>query len=913
MSRPDNADHSNGAELKARAMNRDAEILRRAGHFAEAEPLYRSALAIHARHSAPTSVSWAICRDNFGTLLAETGRLSEAVEQHRQALVVFRAYPNHPVDIAICASNLGQTYALLGNQDGAVRYLREAKRLHEEAGHLGLDYAGTLTGLARLERDPAMAEQLLRHALAVCADAGPGSEEVFITATNSLGALLTMDGRYDEAQELLEPAAGLAEVILGAQHPCTVLATANLAELRRRIGDLDRAQAMLESLIEGRLAAGEAMSPVVEAMRTSLARVHEARGRLTQAAPQLAANVQSEMLRTSEMLRSATQAEHVASLRINLEHLVTFLGFAMRQHAQLPALAPMALEFWVQRKRLAVDVLAAYRAALATVQLPEVTAQLSRLAELRAQIDEEIRISSSRFVRSMSEWIARTSRLAELRGQADEIERAIAPTLQGLHVDAIVALASAESIAGSLPANCALLECCALLPQPGEPPGSAGRQPVEAPQREVETGYLVFVVRGDESGRVRMVDLGPASRLERLVTEFRNALGAGPASRDLSLAESTDRTTGDLSDSLRQRLETEIGNPLRREVAGVERLIVCPDSVLCLLPFHALSSGPKSYWIDDFEISYLPSARDLLRPDPSTAPPARSGPVVIAAPQFSIDLSADGPYQPLEGARREGSEVAARLGGELLLGPAATKSAITAVAGPAVLHIATHGFFDAGISGLRVLEHETAVTDNDDPYADPEFNRLARLVGADSREPVKSAQIIESSDLSSESTDLLLSSGLAMAGANDAWQQRHTARTRTPEQVDYGELLAVDLARLDLVGTSMVVLSACDTGLGNVIAGEGVWGLQLAVQLAGAAALVMSLWRVDDETTVDLMCDFYDRVLAGDSKGAALRAASLTLRQRHSHPRFWAPFLCLGDSGPLPVALTRAKAPSQPH
>jgi CHAT domain-containing protein len=111
----------------------------------------------------------------------------------------------------------------------------------------------------------------------------------------------------------------------------------------------------------------------------------------------------------------------------------------------------------------------------------------------------------------------------------------------------------------------------------------------------------------------------------------------------------------------------------------------------------------------------------------------------------------------------------------------------------------------------------------------------------------------------------------------------------------------------------MVVLSACDTGLGNVIAGEGVWGLQLAVQLAGAAALVMSLWRVDDETTVDLMCDFYDRVLAGDSKGAALRAASLTLRQRHSHPRFWAPFLCLGDSGPLPVALTRAKAPSQPH
>jgi CHAT domain-containing protein len=416
-------------------------------------------------------------------------------------------------------------------------------------------------------------------------------------------------------------------------------------------------------------------------------------------------------------------------------------------------------------------------------------------------------------------------------------------------------------------------------------------------------GYLVFVMRGDEQGHVRMVDLRDASRLEPLVTEFRGALDVGPTTRDLGLEEGPGRMPGGVSDELRRLLKTEISDPLRDELTGVERLIVCADSTLCLLPFHALPSGPQGYWIDDLQISYLPSARDVLRAGRAQARPAHSPPVVVAAPQFSIEPSADGPYRPLAGAQREGAEVAARLGVEPLVSRAASKSAVTTMSGPAILHIATHGFFDAGFGGLQTILHETFA---EDPYANPEFNRLARIVGVDPGQTVKSATIMESS---SELTDLMLSGGLALAGANDAWQHRHMAQTRMPEQLDDGELLALDVARLDLTGTSMVVLSACDTGLGSAVAGEGVWGLQFAFQLAGAAALVMSLWRVDDESTVDFMCDFYDRLLAGESKGAALRAASITLRQRHPHPRFWAPFLCLGDDDPLPADLTRETCP----
>lgn len=249
--------------------------------------------------------------------------------------------------------------------------------------------------------------------------------------------------------------------------------------------------------------------------------------------------------------------------------------------------------------------------------------------------------------------------------------------------------------------------------------------------------------------------------------------------------------------------------------------------------------------------------------------------------------------------------MAARLGAELLLRPAATKAAVTALTGPVIVHIATHGFFTDFSRINEIVMHGDEV-DFDDPYADQEFLKVAQAVGVDSLGSARAVTINDpfANGAPTEPAELLLTGGLALAGANDAWQQRQTPRIRTPENLDYGELLAVDMVRLDLMGTSMVVLSACDTGLGNAVAGEGVWGLQLALQLAGAESLVMSLWRVDGETTTQLMRDFYDQVLTGESKSAALRAASLRLRQRYSHPRFWAPFLCLGGNGPLPSGLT---------
>ena len=104
---------------------------------------------------------------------------------------------------------------------------------------------------------------------------------------------------------------------------------------------------------------------------------------------------------------------------------------------------------------------------------------------------------------------------------------------------------------------------------------------------------------------------------------------------------------------------------------------------------------------------------------------------------------------------------------------------------------------------------------------------------------------------------------------------------------------------MDLTGTELVVLSACNTGLGEVRTGDGVFGLRRAFTLAGAKTLIMSLWSVPDEPTRELMEDFFFRVLAGQGRADALREAQLTLKTKFPAPFYWGAFICQGDPGPL--------------
>ena len=174
---------------------------------------------------------------------------------------------------------------------------------------------------------------------------------------------------------------------------------------------------------------------------------------------------------------------------------------------------------------------------------------------------------------------------------------------------------------------------------------------------------------------------------------------------------------------------------------------------------------------------------------------------------------------------------------------------------PNLFHIATHGFFypDRKDEGCQAFLH--------------------RIKGL---ENVNRAQAI------------LNRAGILFSGANRAWRGEDTA-----DGIDDGILTAEEVSHLNLSNTDMVVLSACETGLGENVASEGVFGLQRAFKLAGVQTLVMSLWKVPDAETSELMTLFYSNWLDGMNKHEAFQAAQHKIKETHPNPYFWAGFIML--------------------
>jgi CHAT domain-containing protein len=175
-------------------------------------------------------------------------------------------------------------------------------------------------------------------------------------------------------------------------------------------------------------------------------------------------------------------------------------------------------------------------------------------------------------------------------------------------------------------------------------------------------------------------------------------------------------------------------------------------------------------------------------------------------------------------------------------------------ASPRFLHIATHGYF--------FPDQQTALEFR------PGRDRLLPEALAAYENPMRR-------------------SGLALAGANTSLRQAR----------DYGLVSAEKLQGLDLKGTDLVVLSACETGVGDVRTGEGVFGLKRAFILSGARTVVLSLWSVPSQETTQLMQSFYTLLAQGRPKSEALRQAKLALKQENANPFFWAPFVMVGDPG----------------
>jgi CHAT domain-containing protein len=394
---------------------------------------------------------------------------------------------------------------------------------------------------------------------------------------------------------------------------------------------------------------------------------------------------------------------------------------------------------------------------------------------------------------------------------------------------------------------------------------------LESHKKRWKTAYIALILTADDRAPVQLIDLGDAAPIDHLVGAFRT-----------EITRRKQFGSEDKHMELGRELAKLLFNPVKKLLSqGTTRLMIAADGEVSRLPFETLPSAGNEYLIDTYEFRYLTSGRDLVR-EPSEDVQV-SAPLVVGNPNYDLTIvGTDTPsrfdegvspalarsgerFSALPGTEAEAIAIAAKLDVHPLLGDKATKSAICETACPQILHLATHGFFLPNQpTQSEVLKDERHLS------AQSRWSRLANLESP------------------------LIRSGLALAGAN-TWLNGQA----TPPGVGNGILTASDVVNLNLRATELVVLSACETGIGEVTSGEGVFGLRRAFVIAGAKTLVMSLWNVPDQTTRKLMEAFYGFLLKGDPTAVALRKAQLRIKSQHKSPLHWGAFILQGESGPV--------------
>ena len=884
----------------ATSLNSLANLYGDLGEYAKAEPLYQRALAIKEKSLGPEHLDVAAFLNNLALLYTDLGDYAKAEPLDRRALAIREKSlgPEHP-DVATSLNSLANLYENLGEYAKAEPLFQRALAIREKSlGPEHPDVAASLNNLALLYDDLgdyAKAETLHQRALAI-REKSLGPEHLNVAASlNNLADLYHGKGDYAKAEAFYLRALAVSEKALGLDHPTVAIFLNNLAGFYRDRGDYLKAEPLYQrSLAICEKALGPE-HPFVSTFIGGLAFLHQRKGEYAKAEPlfrrglailENAAGPEhpriADFLDQMAVLYAAkgdfaqavtvqaransvgegNLARHLArgSERQKLAYLAIFskqTDFTLSLHSRALPHDPQALDLafttLLRRKGRGLDVMADTIGALRRRAAPEDQALFDQLAEARSQLAVFMLKDSGTDVPETYK-----ARLESLEDRVEELESALSARRPDFHAQAQpVTLAAVQS---ALPAGSALVEFAVYTPQ--DPRNDKNKLPPR---------YLAYLLTSQ--GQPKWTDLGEAAPIDRAITSWRQAL------RDPRRADV-------------KRLSREVDEKVMRPVLALaqsgfgapRRLLIAPDGRLNLVPFAALVDRQGRYLVEDYSISYLMSGRDLLRSP--VLGPNNQDTVIVADPDYGaaentiasrrrdVGLPTGLPqsagsksnlsqvyFPPLEGTAGEARALKTILPqATVFTGGQATEAALKQLHSPGILHVATHGFF------LRDQE--------------------IRLVGARDL----GAGTVQSVDPSNQPVENpLLRSGLALAGVN--------LRLGRADQGDDGVLTALEAAGLDLWGTKLVVLSACDTGVGEVRNGEGVFGLRRALSLAGSETQVMSLWPVSDLGARDFMTEYYKGLRRGEGRGDGLRRVQLEMLKGKGrrHPFYWASFIQSGE------------------
>ncbi len=829
-----------------------AAINRARGNLKLAATLYAEAIPVLEAAHGPQYSEVGRILNNLGNLQAEQGDIAAARSSIERALTITEnsAGPDSP-QTGYRLLNLSSILAQLGDLELATAYLMRAEDIFQTRlgpDHFYMGHARQELGLvlaAKGELEAGLTR--LVSALAIFeAELGPDHLTV-ATVLRDTGELLTDLHRFDEAQQNFRRGLAIVRAELGAEHPEVARILHGQGQLALRENQDEHAAAVLASA----LAVGT----------TALGTGH----------PDLAGIHLDLATALANLQQPASAFEHaLAAERIGRNHFalaaVAFeerrvLQYALKRPNGLGLAAALALELndpqatkrlWdelVRSRGLVLDL-------MGTRQRHQQSTPES--ADLRASLAEATRELAHLFVRGVGEDSPAEHRnaLATARSRREELELQLARTSLSHARQMAVGRGGYQEVVASLPADAVLVSY------------------LTATRDQTDNRMAALILEPGDS-EPRLVALGSARVIDGAIIEWRRTFIAATMTQSEQLSRVADNCQ-----QAGRRLAALVWDPLNLD-QNRGTIGIVPEGLLTHVDFLALPRKSGGFLVENqATLTVVSAERDLLTRAESAA--TTSGLLVMGGMDFGSPVKAPGPRQavydcadyqalsftPLPGTLLE-AETVANLWSvsedepvRRLVGSQASEGAFKKMAADyRIAHLATHGFFLGG------------------ECRDPA--RVTRGVGVLQPDP----QPVAVDDL----THPLLRAGLAFSGAN-----------QKKDQDEDGILTAYEVAGLDLSGVEVAVLSACDTGQGELLDGEGLLGLQRSFALAGAQGLVMSLWPVDDEIAAAWMEKFYRSLLEGqlDYQRAASQASREMLLECRTqglpeHPFLWSPFVAV--------------------
>jgi CHAT domain-containing protein/tetratricopeptide (TPR) repeat protein len=838
--------------------------------FSEARRLLERVLAIYKETFGMDSRQFAWGQGVLGVLLTNVGDYEEAERLITQSLhTLEKVLGSEHFEVAWAHERLGRLAKKRGDRIGSSLHLRRSLAIGEKAlgpDHPYVAWISIFLGQGhQAVGEYAEAEALYRKALRIYEKQAPESDRVGGTLIN-IADLLEDTSRQADAVPIYERAMAIRERVWGPEHPFVASGLAHFAEAQVRSGDARRGFALALQAEE-------------------IGRNH---------------------LRLTARVIPERQALRYAAVRQSgLD-----LALSVATHTTDPSMPARVWDALIRSRALIMDEVAARRRFVGASNRPETRSLYADLAAARQRLANLTIRGPARDTPEQFRTL-----LDGARKDKERTERLLAEASVTFRGERAREMAGLAEVRSALPPGWALVAFARYLEHeipggqsgknPGAPQGKA--RAIRAEER-VTPCYAAFVMQAGE-GDPHLVRLGKATEIDSLVSRWRREIDRGGSGRPPKELEAEYRAAG-------VALKRRIWDPLAVHLGQPGRVVVVQDGTLNLVNLGALPAEGERYLIETGPlIRYLSAERDLV---PRLAQERKGeGILALGGPAFDdtglFTASAAGPaeaptdepenmanlptyrgrrstcgdfqsmrFAALPDSEREVKEVTALwrkrsrppsvgAGGNppviRLIGAQASETEFKAKApGRQVIHLATHGFFlgDKCVSALDASHASGGPARQNEPEPPP-------VVGENP----------------------LLLSGLALAGANH--------RATAGPQDDDGILTAEEVAAMDLAGVDWVVLSACDTGVGEYRAGEGMFGLRRAFQVAGARTVITSLWPVEDGAARALMRNLYQERLGGASTAEAVRNADLKMIERlkrsglPAHPYFWGAFVAVGD------------------